>query len=85
MAAAVPSATGTSVPTSSFELMRHLRAAEKDQNKMHSLQQKENRFRKIEIQRETLELQLMSLEDHTNTAEGVRRERAYEDRVNMSV
>lgn len=79
----VPASTGASVPTSSFELMRQLRAAEKEQNKNHAMQQKENKFRKIEIQRETLELQLMGLEDYTNTIEGVRREKAYEDRVNM--
>ena len=83
MTSNAPAASGTSVPTSSFELMRQLRAAEKEQNKDHTVQQKQNRMRKIEIQRETLELQLMRFEDYTGTAEGQRRERAFEDRVNM--
>ena len=83
MSASVPASSGASVPANSMELMRQLRAAEKEQNKSHSSQQKENRFRKMEIQRETLELQLMGLEDYTDTPEGKRREMAYEDRVNM--
>lgn len=83
MAAKVPAASGASVPTNSFELMRQLRAAESEQNKNHALQQKENRFRKAEIQRETVENQLMRLEDYTDTPEGSRRARAFEDRLQM--
>lgn len=83
MASNAPASSGTSVPTTSFELMRQLRAAEREDNKNHSLQQKQNRFRKIEIQRETLEVQLMGFEDYTGTVEGQRRQRAFEDRVNM--
>ncbi len=81
--AAIPNNSGASVPTNSIELMKMLRAAEKEQNKQHVNQQKENRFRKLEVQRELCERQLMDAEDYTHTTEGIRRLKAFEDRIQM--
>ncbi len=85
MSAAAPVSTsgGAAMPTNSFDLMRQLRAAEREQNKAHSNQQKENRFKKLELQRESYERQLLETEDYTHTSEGVRRSKAYEDRIQM--
>ena len=83
MSQKIPESIGASVPTNGYELMKQLRAAEREQQKGHVQQQKQNRMRKLEIQRETLECHLMEAEDYIGTAEGKRREMAYEDRVNM--
>lgn len=83
MSQKIPDASGASVPANSLDLMKQLRAAEREQNQSHSKQQKENRLLKAELQREALEKQLLGLEDYVNTVEGQRRARSFEDRVHM--
>jgi hypothetical protein len=83
MSQKIPDASGASVPASPYELMKQLRAAEKEHNKTHAGQQKENRARKMDLQREALELRLLALEDYSGCPEGTRRARAHEDRVHM--
>ena len=85
MAANILSDVGPSMPTNSFDLMRQLRAAEKLQNSNHLQQQQENRLYKIELRNQSLETQLMYLEDYFNSSEGERRSRAQQDRINMWV
>ena len=63
--------------------MRQLQAAERQQGKQKKELQKDNRLKKQELQREHCERQLMICEDYVNTAEGTRRVRAYEERLQM--
>ena len=79
----LPIGSGAAMPNNPFDLMKQLRAAEKSDNTRMKSQAQANRLLKQELRRELIERKLMESEDYTYTEEGARRERAYEDRINM--
>ena len=80
----IPESTGgNAIPTNAFDLMRVLRDATKGDIAKERQQQMQNRQRKQEIRKETIERQLMTEEDYTFTDEGKRRFLAMEERIMM--
>jgi hypothetical protein len=72
------------IPNNAFDLMKHIRERETSSASMRA-QVQANRLLKQELQREAIERKLKEAEDYLFTEEGRRRERAYEDRLHMSV
>jgi hypothetical protein len=79
----LPAGTGTAMPSNPFDLMKQLRAAGKSDNAKVKSQTQANRLLKQELRSQLIESRLMESEDYTYTEEGARRERAFEDRINM--
>lgn len=79
----LPAGTGTTMPSNPFDLMKQLRAAEKSDSARVKSQTHANRLLKQELRSQLIESRLMESEDYTFTEEGARRERAFEDRINM--
>eukprot|EP00602_Paraphysomonas_sp_CaronLab_P009640 CAMPEP_0185021000 /NCGR_PEP_ID=MMETSP1103-20130426/3649_1 /TAXON_ID=36769 /ORGANISM="Paraphysomonas bandaiensis, Strain Caron Lab Isolate" /LENGTH=1577 /DNA_ID=CAMNT_0027552265 /DNA_START=163 /DNA_END=4896 /DNA_ORIENTATION=+ len=78
-----PAAVGKAIPSNPFDLMKQLRDSERKDNTKMKSQVQMNRQLKQELKSQTIERKLMEVEDYTFTEEGARRERAYEDRLNM--
>lgn len=74
---------GNAIPNNAFDLMKHIRQKENNNNNSMRAQVHANRILKQELQREMIEKKLMEVEDYIYTEEGKRRIKLYEDRLHM--